>query len=323
MFQSVEELSQKLSETRYFIDPTMTKVVFLADQMKKPLLLEGPAGSGKTQLAISVAAAAGTHVERLQCYRGVSEEQAIGRFDESLQRLYLEYAKGQHGSWKDLQTSLNGRDFFRAGPLMRALEYDKPCVLLIDELDRVDEGFEAQAFKRACSCLGLGRYFYDIAEQWVELDEYKRPKQTPKLGARNADPENQQTKSTAQSSQGTERPSAGVFHPSAKTIEQIESYKEPLGDSLYQEVLTVIGKSQTARRRASEELVNAVLHWLQRAANGIRKARDLAEDLSVGEFEHVLNGQKIRRLNAVPTMKALSALVVAFEEAVGKPRQAA
>jgi MoxR-like ATPase len=83
MFQSVDDLSQKLSETGYFIDPTMTKVVFLADQMKKPLLLEGPAGSGKTQLAISVAAAAGTHVERLQCYRGVSEEQAIGRFDES------------------------------------------------------------------------------------------------------------------------------------------------------------------------------------------------------------------------------------------------
>ena len=143
MFQSVEELSQKLSDTGYFIDPTMTKVVFLADQMKKPLLLEGPAGSGKTQLAISVAAAAGTHVERLQCYRGVSEEQAIGRFDESLQRLYLEYAKGQHGSWKDLQTNLKGRDFFRAGPLMRALEYVKPCVLLIDELDKVDEGFEA------------------------------------------------------------------------------------------------------------------------------------------------------------------------------------
>ena len=94
MFQSVEELSQKLLETGYFIDPTMTKVVFLADQMKKPLLLEGPAGSGKTQLAISVAAAAGTRVERLQCYRGVSEEQAIGRFDESLQRLYLEYARG-------------------------------------------------------------------------------------------------------------------------------------------------------------------------------------------------------------------------------------
>jgi hypothetical protein len=182
---------------------------------------------------------------------------------------------------------------------------------------------EAQAFMRACSCLGLGRYFYDIAEQWVELDEYKRPKQTPKLGVRSADPENQQTKSTAQSSQGKERPSAGGFHPTAKAIEQIESYKEQLGDSLYQEVLTVIGKSQTVRSLPSEGSVNAVLHWLQRAAKGIQKARDLAENLSVGEFEHVLNGQKIRRLNAVPTMKALSALVVAFEEAVGKPSRVA
>ena len=67
----------------------MTKVVFLAAKLNKPLLLEGPAGSGKTQLAISVAAAAGTHVERLQCYRGVSEDKAIGRFDEGLQRLYI------------------------------------------------------------------------------------------------------------------------------------------------------------------------------------------------------------------------------------------
>jgi MoxR-like ATPase len=111
--------------------------------MQKPLLLEGPAGSGKTMLALAVAQAAGTHVERLQCYSGVTEEQAIGRFDESLQRLYMDYSKSQHGSWQDLQNSLKGRDFFRAGPLMRALEYEQPCVLLIDELDKVDEGFEA------------------------------------------------------------------------------------------------------------------------------------------------------------------------------------
>jgi hypothetical protein len=182
---------------------------------------------------------------------------------------------------------------------------------------------EAQAFKRACSCFGLGRYFYDVAEQWVELDEYKRPKQTPKLGVCSAASGNQQTQPRAQSSQGKGHPSAGGFHPSAKAIEEIERFKGLLGDSLYQEVLAVIGKSQTARSLPSEESVNAVLHWLQRAANGIQKTRDLAEGLSVGEFEHVLNGQKIQRLNAVPTMKALSALVVAFEEAVGKPRRAA
>jgi MoxR-like ATPase len=130
VFKSLEELSFKIAATRYFVDPVMIQVVFLAAKLQKPLRLEGKAGSGKTQLALSVAAAAGTHVERLQCYRGVSEDKAIGRFDESLQRLHMEFSKGHH-------------DFFRPGPLMRALECERPCVLLIDELDKVDDGFEA------------------------------------------------------------------------------------------------------------------------------------------------------------------------------------
>jgi len=143
VFKSLEELSFKIAATGYFVDPVMIQVVFLAAKLQKPLLLEGPAGSGKTQLALSVAAAAGTHVERLQCYRGVSEDKAIGRFDESLQRLHMEFSKGQHENWQSVLSSLKGRDFFRPGPLMRALECERPCVLLIDELDKVDDGFEA------------------------------------------------------------------------------------------------------------------------------------------------------------------------------------
>jgi MoxR-like ATPase len=138
MFESFDDLMERLKATGYFIDPVMTRIVFLAAKLQKPLLLEGPAGSGKTQLAVSVAQAAGTHIERLQCYRGVTEDKAIGRFDESLQRLYMEFSKGngESGSWRELQANLKG-------PLMRALECEKPCVLLIDELDKVDEGFEA------------------------------------------------------------------------------------------------------------------------------------------------------------------------------------
>jgi len=143
MFESFDDLMERLKATGYFIDPVMTRIVFLAAKLQKPLLLEGPAGSGKTQLAVSVAQAAGTHIERLQCYRGVTEDKAIGRFDESLQRLYMEFSKGQNESWRELQANLKGRDFFRPGLLMRALECEKPCVLLIDELDKVDEGFEA------------------------------------------------------------------------------------------------------------------------------------------------------------------------------------
>lgn len=143
MFDSLEDLSAKLASTGYFIDAVMAQVVFLAARLQKPLLLEGPAGSGKTQLAISVAAAAGTHVERLQCYRGVTEDKAIGRFDESLQRLYMEFSKAKDEEWQTVQANLKGRDFFRPGPLMRALECERPCVLLVDELDKVDESFEA------------------------------------------------------------------------------------------------------------------------------------------------------------------------------------
>jgi MoxR-like ATPase len=143
MFESVEALTAKLASTGYFIDPVMTQVVYLAAKLKKPLLLEGPAGSGKTQLAVSVAAAAGTHVERLQCYPGMSEDKAIGSFDESLQRLYMEFSKDKHDSWHSLQANLKGRDFFRPGPLMRALESERRCVLLIDELDKVDDSMEA------------------------------------------------------------------------------------------------------------------------------------------------------------------------------------
>jgi MoxR-like ATPase len=143
MFESSIDLADKLAATGYFIDPVMIQVVYLATKMRKPLLLEGPAGSGKTQLGLAVAAAADTNVERLQCYRGVTEEKAIGKFDESLQRLYMEFSKGQHEDWRTIQANLKGRDFFRPGPLMRALECERPCVLLVDELDKVDESFEA------------------------------------------------------------------------------------------------------------------------------------------------------------------------------------
>jgi MoxR-like ATPase len=144
VFSSLQELRHRLRATGYIADPVGTSTVYLAACLHKPLLLEGPAGSGKTQLAYAVADAAGTMVERLQCYQGIGEDKAIGKFDESLQQLCVDLkAKSTSVEWDGLQIELHGRRFFSAGPLLRALEYRNPCVLLIDELDKVDQAFEA------------------------------------------------------------------------------------------------------------------------------------------------------------------------------------
>jgi MoxR-like ATPase len=144
VFSSLQEIDKSLRATGYIADSIATTTVYLAARLQKPLLLEGPAGSGKTQLAYAVADAASTTVERLQCYEGINEEKAIGKFDEPLQRLCVELkARSSNIDWESLQTELHGQKFFSAGPLLRALQYEQPCVLLIDELDKVDLAFEA------------------------------------------------------------------------------------------------------------------------------------------------------------------------------------
>ena len=145
MFSSAKELSEKLRTARYIIDPVTLSVVYLAARMKKPLLIEGPPGCGKTELAYAIAEAAGTVVERLQCYVGISEEKAIGKFDEALQKLFLEtQSESLKKDWNEVRHRLHTLDFFAEGPLVRALRHkNRPCVLLVDELDKVDQGFEA------------------------------------------------------------------------------------------------------------------------------------------------------------------------------------
>ncbi|MCI0419011.1 MAG: MoxR family ATPase [Acidobacteria bacterium] len=145
MFSSKQNLGERLAVARYVIDPELLEVVYLAGQMKKPLLVEGPADSGKTELAYALAKAAETHVERLQCYEGIDGAAAIGSFDQGLQRLFLETQNvNSKPDWPSVRQALHTLEFFVAGPLLRALLCEEqPCVLLIDELDKVDSAFEA------------------------------------------------------------------------------------------------------------------------------------------------------------------------------------
>jgi hypothetical protein len=145
MFSSPIALGDKLRNAKYLTDETVLWIVYLAAKMRRPLLIEGPPGCGKTELAYAVAKAAETHVERLQCYMGINEEKAIGKFDEALQKLYLESSPAQSGGeWESIRQELHGLSFFTEGPLLRALlQEEKPCVLLVDEIDKVDQEFEA------------------------------------------------------------------------------------------------------------------------------------------------------------------------------------
>ncbi len=144
MFTSYEFVARGLRSAGYAADTVLVQIIWLATQMQKPVLIEGPPGTGKTYLAQAFAAAAQTELIRLQCFEGITERQAIGSFDEALQRLFLEtQVQIADRQWESLRTQLHTLSFFTQGPLLQAVLQPKPVVLLIDELDKVDQKFEA------------------------------------------------------------------------------------------------------------------------------------------------------------------------------------
>jgi MoxR-like ATPase len=144
IFSSPEKTHESLRNVGYLTTFANSTVIYLASKLNRPLLLEGPAGAGKTELAVSVSRAEKLRFVRLQCYNGISDKQAVGDYNRALQEMFVMLqAKNQTYTWDEIRKAIMGREYFSAGPLLEALESPERVVLLIDELDKVDYGFEA------------------------------------------------------------------------------------------------------------------------------------------------------------------------------------
>ncbi|MFK7897240.1 MAG: AAA family ATPase [Myxococcota bacterium] len=157
MFKSVDDVIQQLSEQDYICDKQIATVVFLAQQLGKPVLVEGPAGVGKTELAKVVSKALGREMIRLQCYEGLDEAKALYEWEYSKQLLYTQILKDKvsdtiadAGSLTEAADRVGAEEsvffssrFIVPRPLMQAISSEEPTLLLIDEVDKSDPEFEA------------------------------------------------------------------------------------------------------------------------------------------------------------------------------------
>lgn len=142
---SADRLQRLLAMHGYVAKPEIAKVLYLGLCLHKPLLLEGPPGAGKTQIAKVLSEALEMQLIRLQCYEGIDEAKALYQWNEPLQRMALEFSRqrARQQSWEELKGQLYSSDFLVPGPILRALQCESTAVLLIDEVDKTGPAFEA------------------------------------------------------------------------------------------------------------------------------------------------------------------------------------
>lgn len=147
-FESVQHVRDALRDAQYLADDGIAGIAYLADRLQKPILVEGPAGTGKTQLAKSVAEILGAKLIRLQCYEGLDEAKALYEWNYKKQLLRIQTEKGSDGNeqneeWTDVRDDIFSDEFLLTRPLLEAITSEEPVVLLIDEVDRVEVETEA------------------------------------------------------------------------------------------------------------------------------------------------------------------------------------
>jgi MoxR-like ATPase len=145
-FESPTAVRELLRGVDYLSDEGIAGVIYLADRLGKPVLVEGPAGTGKTQLAKSVAEITGSRLIRLQCYEGLDESKALYEWNYKKQLLRIQaqrVAEDGGAGWGDIEEDIFSEDFLLTRPLLEAIRAEDPVVLLIDEVDRVEVETEA------------------------------------------------------------------------------------------------------------------------------------------------------------------------------------
>ena len=141
-FEDVNGVRSGLNDVSYLADDGIAGIVYLADRLAKPVLIEGPAGTGKTQLAKSVAEMSDARLIRLQCYEGLDESKALYEWNYKKQLLRIQ-AEDDTRDWSEIEDDLFSEDFLLSRPLLEAIRAEDPVVLLIDEVDRVEIETEA------------------------------------------------------------------------------------------------------------------------------------------------------------------------------------
>jgi MoxR-like ATPase len=138
---SVAEVKESLAKVGYLADEPAALVSYLAQKLGKPVLVEGPAGVGKTELAKALSRASGRELVRLQCYEGLDEAKAM--YEWNYRKQLLRIQAGGEAGWEDVQEDIFSSEFLLTRPLMQAISSPEPVVLLIDEIDKTDQEFEA------------------------------------------------------------------------------------------------------------------------------------------------------------------------------------